>query len=68
MGADFSMSGAEEMQISVDFDQYSFESPEADVLDSSYRFFDQYSYECPEADVVDRYNRFLEHANFPPQK
>ena len=31
MGAGFSMSCAEEMQISVDFGQYSCECPEADV-------------------------------------
>ena len=35
MGADFSMSTAEEMQISMDFDQYSYESPEADIVISS---------------------------------
>ena len=34
MCAGFSMSGAEEMQISLDFDQYSYECPEADVVDS----------------------------------
>jgi hypothetical protein len=34
MGAGFSMSGAEEMQISMNFDQCSSECPEADVEDS----------------------------------
>ena len=32
MGAGFSMSGAEKMQISVDFDQCSNECPEADIV------------------------------------
>ena len=40
MDAGFSMSGAEEMQISVEFNQYSFECPEADVVDSFNRFFE----------------------------
>jgi hypothetical protein len=31
MGAGFSMYGAEAMQICVDFGQYSYECPEADV-------------------------------------
>jgi len=34
MGAGFSMSGAKEMQISVDFDQCSHECPVADFVDS----------------------------------
>ena len=41
IGAGFSMSGAEEMQISMDFVQYSYEYPEEDILDSSYRFLEQ---------------------------
>ena len=41
ISAGFSMSGAEEMQISMDFVQYSYEYPEEDILDSSYRFLEQ---------------------------
>jgi hypothetical protein len=40
IGADFSMTGAEEMQISMDFVQYSYECPEAEILDSSYGFLE----------------------------